>query len=92
MKIYIVKHVWSYDGVDDFSNCYEEDIKKIFDCEEKAIGYIQDKIKDMLDACDYYISLDVIPTTDEIKETHEVEYNEEHKEISKYIYETYEVE
>ena len=118
MKIYIVKHVWSYDGVDDFSNCYEEDIKKIFDCEEKAIGYIQDKIKDMLDlkmkileakekvnkeeccrekcfnciACDDYISLDVIPTTDEIKETHEVEYNEEHKEISKYIYETYEVE
>ena len=93
MKIYIVKHVWSYDGcADDFYNCYEEDIEKIFDCEEKAIGYIQDKIKDMLDACDYYISLDVIPTTDEIKETHEVEYNEEHKEISKYIYETYEVE
>ena len=119
MKIYIVKNVFIYDGcVDDYYNCYKENIEKIFDCEEKAIRYIQDKIKDMLDlklkileakekvnkeeccrekclnciACDDYISLDVIPTTDEIKETHEVEYDEERKKISKYIYETYEVE
>ena len=120
MKIYIVKNVFIYDGcVDDYYNCYEENIEKIFDCEEKAIRYIQDKIKDMLDlklkileakekvnkeeccrekclnciACDDYISLDIIPTADEIKETHEVEYNEERMiEHSKYIYETYEVE
>ena len=120
MKIYIVKNVFIYDGcVDDYYNCYEENIEKIFDCEEKAIRYIQDKIKDMLDlklkileakekvnkeeccrekclnciACDDYISLDIIPTADEIKETHEVEYNEERMIAhSKYIYETYEVE
>ena len=50
MKIYIVKNVFIYDGcVDDYYNCYKENIEKIFDCEEKAIRYIQDKIKDMLD-------------------------------------------
>lgn len=50
MKIWIVKNAWSYDGnPDDYSNCYEETIEDVFDSESKAIKYIQDELRPMVE-------------------------------------------
>lgn len=119
MKVYIVKHVWSYEGCsDNFINCYEESIEKIFDNEGKAIKYIQDKIQKLLNdkyeilsakekvnkeecctekcksciACMDFISLNIMPTEEELIKSHVVEYNEDHMEHSSYMYVIYEVE
>lgn len=49
-KIYIVNAIWNYDGyADDFANTYESHIEKIFDSEAKAIAFIQDKLRSLVE-------------------------------------------
>lgn len=44
-KIFIVKYVWAYYGCpEDFPNCREENIEKIFRKKENAISFIKNKL------------------------------------------------
>lgn len=62
-KVFIVSRVWWYEGPsDNYGNCYEENILKIFDSREKAVAYIRDLIKYKVDKystdkflCDEYV-------------------------------------
>ena len=50
MKVWIVYNAWEWNGSsDDFRNCYRESIVKIVDSEEKAIKYIQDELRPMVE-------------------------------------------
>lgn len=117
-KIYIVKQVWSYDGCpDDYENCYEEDIERVFDSNIKAAEYILSKIKTMFDeklkildvassidkskccrekcdnciGCRRYISLDKLPSIDEIIEKSGIDYNKRLGAINSYTIEEHRV-
>jgi hypothetical protein len=95
-KIYIVESEWWYDGCpDDYYNCSENVIEKIFDSDTKAVAYIQEKIKEILDNAtewdrDEYI--DEVPSMDVIKEGESVIYRSCHNEYNAYCYKSHEVE
>ena len=50
MKVWIVYNAWEWNGSsDDFRDCYWESVEKIVDSEEKAIKYIQDELRPLVE-------------------------------------------
>ena len=91
MKVYLVKNAWYYEGcTDDYANCYEDGVEKIFDSEDKAIKYIQDEIRKLVD--NHYVSISHVPSESYIKEhSDEIIFDQVRNETSYYHYEEMEV-
>ena len=95
-KIYIVDHEWRgigyYDGGGD---CVDTVIEKIFDSEEKAVVYIQEEIRKLLENNtndpDYDEFIDSVPSTDEIRKERFITYRSSSYDESTYAYLEYEV-
>ena len=50
MKVWIVYNAQEWNGsYDDFRDCYRESVEKIVDSEEKAIKYIQDELRPLVE-------------------------------------------
>ena len=95
-NVYVVKHVWWYEGsTDNFANCYEDNIERIFDSKDKAVAFIREKIKEKIENADEFDRdefIEDVPPADKIIEGEQVEYQEYWHEHNAYIYNAYEVE
>lgn len=98
MKIWVVKEEWDYLGCpDDYMDCHAECVEKVFDSEEKAFKYIQDKIRlkiELTDERNMYTDLDETPSIEFIKNNYKdgISYLEDYEERSYYRCYEYDVE
>ena len=94
-NVYVVKKIDSFD--DPYDGWHVECIEKIFDSEEKAKKYIQDRIKEKIENIDEDIYsreefIEDVPEYDDIKPDKGIVYYMYLDNIESYKYITYEVE